>query len=101
VRVHETIDRALGKRGARRKIALSVPHYLALPYVIEQSDLIATVPREIAQVFQRQAAIRVVNLPLPIPNVALRQHWHRRYHHDAANRWLRERVAQLFAEPEH
>lgn len=100
VRVHEAIDRALGKRGARRKIALSVPHYLALPYVIEQTDFIATVPREIAEVFGRQAAIRIVNLPLPIPNVTLRQHWHKRYHHDAANRWLRERVARLFAEPE-
>ncbi len=99
VRVHEAIDQALGRRAARRRIALSVQHYLALPYVIERTDFVATVPSEIAEVFRRQAAIRILASPVRVPNVTLRQHWHKRYHQDTANRWLRELVARVFAEP--
>ena len=99
VRAQEAIDRALGRRGARRRIALSVAHYLALPYVIERTDFLATVPSEIAEVFRRQAAIRILASPVRVPDVTLRQYWHKRYHHDPASRWLRGVVERVFAEP--
>lgn len=101
VRLQEAIDRALGKRAARRRIAVSVSHYLALPYLIERTDFIATVPSEIAEVARRQAAIRILASPVRVPDVTLRQHWHKRYHHDAASRWLRGLVERVFSEPAH
>jgi hypothetical protein len=28
----------------------------------------------------------------------VRLHWHERFHHDPANRWLRQLMAELYAE---
>ena len=98
VRIHATVDKALARSGLQRRVVVSVPHYLVIPHVIEKSDLAATVPREAAEVFGRYAKIRAIELPVRIPGVTLRQHWHRRYHHDAANRWLRGVISELFAE---
>jgi len=31
-----------------------------------------------------------------IPEYEIRVYWHERYHHDAANRWLREQFIRMF-----
>ena len=40
----------------------------------------------------------VLACPLAIPGFTVKQYWHARYHHDAANRWLRGVCADLFLE---
>jgi hypothetical protein len=34
--------------------------------------------------------------PLPLPGFSLRQYWHPRFHHDVANRWLRQLLKNTF-----
>jgi len=34
--------------------------------------------------------------PVPVPSFVVKQHWHTRFHHDPANRWLRSLCAKLF-----
>jgi hypothetical protein len=34
--------------------------------------------------------------PVKPPAFDLKQHWHRRFHHDPANAWLRATVRELF-----
>ena len=34
----------------------------------------------------------LVRLPFEIAGFDLKQHWHRRYHSDSRNRWLRQQV---------
>jgi hypothetical protein len=36
--------------------------------------------------------------PIDLPTYAVKQHWHERYHHDPATRWLRGVFADLFAD---
>ena len=40
--------------------------------------------------------LRVHECPFPISQFSVKQHWHARYHHDTANRWLRGLCAGLF-----
>jgi hypothetical protein len=42
--------------------------------------------------------IRVIEPPIRIPLIEIKQHWPERYHHDPANRWLRGLIAELFLE---
>jgi DNA-binding transcriptional LysR family regulator len=98
VRVHELVDRMLARHRLSRKVVLSVPYYIVIPPILEQTDLVATVPAEIGVVFSRFVKIRMLPLPIRIPNVVLRQYWHPRYQLDAANKWLRGVVNDLFAE---
>ena len=41
--------------------------------------------------------LAVRELPLALPTFDVNVFWHPRAHQEAASRWLRERMAQLFA----
>jgi len=89
-------DRVIEDFGIRREVFLTTPHFLVVPLVIENTDLIATVPRELGTVFSRYKCIKVWPTPIELPRFDLRQHWHPRYHHDSANKWLRNLVLDAF-----
>ena len=93
---HEVFEQALLDQGLARRIALSVPHFLAIPLIIAESDLVVTVPYAVARSFARMTALKLLRPPIPVRQADVMQHWHARFHHDAANRWLRGIVSSLF-----
>jgi DNA-binding transcriptional LysR family regulator len=95
-RSEEVMERYLARRRIRRRVVLTTPHFASAPMIVAQSDLIVTVPLPLARYFTSVAAdLRIVGLPFEPPRIALRQFWHRRYHDDARNRWLRAVVCRL------
>jgi DNA-binding transcriptional LysR family regulator len=44
----------------------------------------------------RLEKLRIVEPPINIKPIQIRQFWHPRFHADPAVRWLRESVARLF-----
>lgn len=99
-RTEEVIERYLARKKIRRQVVLTTPHFSSAPIIVAQSDMIVTVPEPLARYFSRVSAqLRVVGLPFESPRIDLKQSWHRKYHHDERNRWLRSVVAGLFQEP--
>ncbi|WP_028219915.1 LysR family transcriptional regulator [Paraburkholderia oxyphila] len=97
---HDTIlEQVLAAQHLERKVALTVPHFLVLPVVVAQTNAIATVPYRMVSPPVSFHNIRVLETPVPFPQIEIRQHWHERYHHDAANKWLRQLMVQLFSDP--
>ncbi len=92
------VERAFARQRLARRIGVTIPHFMALPAIIAQTDLVATVPSRLARTFAHYPNIAIVDAPIRIPSVDIRQHWHKRYHHDDANRWLRRLLAELFLE---
>ena len=88
-------DAFLDKRGIRRRVRIELAHFMSLLTIIAASDLIATVPLDIAEVFAKRAKIRLLPPPIQAPRFDLRQHWHGRVHVDAANVWLRKTLREL------
>ena len=82
-------DRWLEDKGHQRNVALELSHFLSLQAILPGSDLIATVPDDIATALSRHIAIRRIALPLRAPVIDVQQFWHRRMHKDPANQWLR------------
>lgn len=96
-RTEEVIERYLSRRKLRRQIVLSTPHFASAPIIVAQSDLIVTIPEPLARYFARAAAnVRMIGLPFDPPRIQLKQFWHRKFHHDQRNAWLRARVCALF-----
>jgi DNA-binding transcriptional LysR family regulator len=95
----ELFEEALATQGLERRIALSVPHFLALPLIIASSDLVVTVPYAVAESFVKMADLKLLRPPVRVPPADVKQHWHSRFHHDEANRWIRGVVAALFTAP--
>jgi DNA-binding transcriptional LysR family regulator len=96
-RTEEVIERHLARKKIRRKVVLTTPHFASAPIVVSQSDLIVTVPEPLARYFAGVSAeLRVVGLPFELPRIAMKQFWHRKFHHDARSRWLRALIYNLF-----
>ena len=96
-RTEEVIERYLARKKIRRRVVLTTPHFASAPIIVAQSDLIVTIPEPLARYFSGVSAeLRVVGLPFTPPRIVLKQFWHRKFHHDARNRWLRALICKLF-----
>jgi DNA-binding transcriptional LysR family regulator len=83
-------DTALESRGRKRRVVLSVPHFLFVPEVVMRTDLVAILPSRLVK--NRSDHIRVIAPPLPIPSYEMSMIWHERSHLDPAHIWLREQL---------
>jgi DNA-binding transcriptional LysR family regulator len=97
-RSQELFEKLLERKRIRRRIALHTPHFLSIPILVSRSDLMATVPHALALYFARLAPqqFAVASPPFEVAGFDVKQHWHRKFHHDARNQWLRRQVADLF-----
>src|SRR5690606_11681876 len=97
-RCQEVFENFLHQRGIRRNVVFQTPHFMSLPMVIAESDLIATVPCRLAAIFSGVANVKSLPLPFDVPEFDLRQYWHKRFHRDAGHVWLRNTIRDLFAD---
>lgn len=95
---HEQLEIALQRLAINRQVALSLPTLPGLANLLANTDLIATVPNGVAQMLVSIAKVKALATPFSLPGFAIKQHWHERFQHDPANRWLRSVIAELFLE---
>ena len=93
---HGIVEQTLAAKSIRRKVGLTVPSFLGIASIIVNLDYIATLPEQLARHLASAGQIKVLDLPIPIPGYCIMQHWHERYSHDPASRWLRATIAELF-----
>ena len=89
------IDTALRNTGRQRHVALSKPTFMGVPFLIAQSNLIATLPERIAQRFTDVSSIRIFEPPLKLTPINVVLMWHDRTHNNPLHRWLRDLIAQV------
>lgn len=95
---HQVIEETFVKEGLNGRIAARVPDFLVVPMILGRTELIVTLPSRVAAVFAQLGKFKVLELPIDMPSFEVRLHWHQRFHQDPANRWLREVMAELYAE---
>jgi DNA-binding transcriptional LysR family regulator len=83
------LDRFLEGKGWHRHVTLELSHFMSLLALLPGSDLVATVPQDIATVVGRHVALKQIELPFRPPQIQVQQYWHRRMQSDPANKWLR------------
>lgn len=86
-------EQFLQQQGVQRHVLLEVSHFMSLLPLIEHSDLIATVPHDLASLCVNYGRLAIREVPLQAPTIPVHQFWHRRFHHDPAHQWLRQLVA--------
>lgn len=97
-RSQELFEQLLTRYRVERRIVLSTPHFMSIPFIIAATDLLVTVPYAVGESFLKIPSIRLIRPPLDIPKFDLKQHWHRKYHKDEANAWIRTIIAKRFAD---
>ena len=89
IRSQDLVEQVIAEKRIQRRIALSTPHFMSLPFIIAGSDLCATVPAAVGAAEAAAGTLRSVEPPFPAPRFAVKQYWHRRFHADSRSRWLR------------
>lgn len=83
-------DAMLESRRRKRRVSLSTQHFLFVPEVIAQTDMVAIAPHRLVK--DRADRLQVLTPPLTIPSYDMGMIWHERSHGDAAHAWLREQI---------
>jgi DNA-binding transcriptional LysR family regulator len=95
---HQVLERTLAEHGVEENVALRVPHFVVVPLIVAGTDLIVSLPSRVAEASARLVKVKVHPLPIPIPSFDVSLYWHARVENDAANRWLRGAMLELFGD---
>ncbi len=90
--LNDRIDRTLASLGHTRSLALTTPHALAVPFMLKEAPLIATMPRRTAITLAPYFGLRSCDLPFQFPSESILMIWHESHSADPANKWLRDRI---------
>jgi DNA-binding transcriptional LysR family regulator len=95
---HGKVDESMEHAGVRRKISLRVPHYVAVGHILQETDMVVTVPERLAQRCAAPFGLKYVPHPVKLPEIAINLFWHARHHREPGNQWLRKLIFDTFAE---
>jgi len=91
-RAENPLDERLAQLGTRRRVVAQVPSFLAVPPLVAQGQLGATLPRRLIEPAATRWGLAVLELPFEMPSFDLSQGWHERLRHDPAHAWFRQLV---------
>lgn len=83
------VDELLAERGLSRRVARTVPHFLAALLLVSESDYVVTISERLARALAPRFGLELAALPLSSEPYTLSQIWHPRWDHDPAHRWFR------------
>lgn len=95
---HRRICELLTAAGVPEHHRLRVPHFMAVPYIVSETDLIVTVTEKLALQTTRRFGLVARPLPCEWPKIQINLFWHSHVHRDAGNIWLRQQFMRLFTE---
>jgi len=93
-RVPGVVDKALEQRKRKRRVAVTLPHFLAAPAIVARTDYVMTIARTVALQLAQIYKLRIFAPPMRLDGFEVVMAWHPRSEADAAVRWLREQVRQ-------
>jgi LysR family transcriptional activator of mexEF-oprN operon len=72
------VDEALEERGLRRRVVATTTRFVAIPMMLKQAPVIATLQARIAHYCANAASLATSPLPFPSPTLTVSMVWHRR-----------------------
>jgi len=90
-------EKFLQQKGIQRRVVVELSHFMSLLPIVESSNLVATVPRDLADFFVSHGDVRYVDTPMESPTIQVHLFWHERFQKDPAHIWLRQVIHRLFS----
>jgi DNA-binding transcriptional LysR family regulator len=95
-RSQEMLERFMERRKLRRKVALYTSSVLSVPFIVMESQLVATLPYAVVTRFSSLTSQVAASLPPFDLPYELKLHWHRRFDNEPRSLWIREQLAIVF-----
>lgn len=85
---HDGPRRALEAHGLLDRVVLEVTRFAALPYLVQDGELVAMVPRLVAEMFAAQHRVRLFELPLEVEPAQVSVYTRHTHARSPAQHWL-------------
>ena len=95
-RSQEVLERFIERRKMRRKVAMYTSNVLSVPFIVMESQLIATLPYAVVSRFTSLTTQVAAALPPFDLTYDLKLHWHRRFDNEPRSIWLRDQLTAVF-----
>jgi DNA-binding transcriptional LysR family regulator len=92
---HTESDDRLAELGLKRRIVMAVPHFLAAPFVVATTDLVAVMAQRIARHFAAELDLAIFEPPVPLHDFTIDLLTSTARKSDPALRWLIEQISQV------
>lgn len=93
----QILDEAVAREGLKIERPILVQNFLTVPLIVSRTDMLATLPKRLAETFIQQHRLQICDIPLRLPRVRYAAYWHERQQKDPGHRWLRELLVQTSA----
>ena len=92
------LDNLLKGQGVNRNVAVWMSNFCTIPFFIANSDLLAVMPRSLANLYCGKIGVRMISPPFPLKGLTISMAWSAGVHNNLAHSWLRSRVAKAALE---
>ncbi|MBB1074166.1 LysR family transcriptional regulator [Rhodoferax sp. 4810] len=93
-RAYNVIENELKRQNIERRVMASMQGVLGVANIVACTDMITTMPGQIAATLAGGGAVHLFACPFPMPSIVVKQYWHSRFHRDPGNQWLRAVCAE-------
>lgn len=74
------------------RVAVTVPYYAAVGPILQQTDMVATLPRSLAETIAQQNSLTILDLPYEPLKVSVDVIWHQRSERDRGFLWVISKI---------
>lgn len=90
------IDEPLAQvTGRRRRVAMTIPHVLAVPSIIARTDLVTVIAERIARLYARELGLVVFEPPIKLPEFTINMLTSAARAGDPGLQWLQKQVMHV------
>ena len=88
------VDEILEQQQQSRQVIWSTPHFMAIPFLLANSDCVALLPRRMAQQCAKAMDLKLLPPPMAIEGFTVSMIWHQRNTNRPQHQWLRAQVIE-------
>ncbi|HEY9771731.1 MAG TPA: LysR family transcriptional regulator [Coleofasciculaceae cyanobacterium] len=85
-------DEILERQQQSRQVIWSTPHFMAVPFLLANSNCVALLPRRMAQQCAKAMDLKLLPPPIEIEGFTVSMIWHQRNTNNSQHQWLRQQV---------
>jgi LysR family transcriptional regulator, mexEF-oprN operon transcriptional activator len=85
-------DTILERQQQSRQVIWSTPHFMAIPFLLANSDCVALLPRRMAQQCAKAMNLKLLPPPMTMEGFTVSMIWHQRNTSCPQHQWLRTQI---------
>lgn len=85
-------DRLLQQQQQSRRVIWSTPHFMAVPFMLANSDCVALLPKRMAEQCAKEMGLKLLPPPINVRGFAVSMVWHQRHNNRPQYQWLRSQL---------